>query len=129
VPNVLVVDDDDAWRLTLAQVLGDEGIGVTGCAQGEAAVTAVQTHHPDVVVLDVQLPGQSGLDVLRSLRREWPALPVIITTAFGGEEIERAARRAGADAYIGKPFRLERLLAVLRRTFRERDRSETFEAP
>lgn len=113
--SVLLVDDDDAWRLTVKDCLERDGVRVVGCSRGDWAMTAVQTHNPDVVVLDVQLPGRSGLEVLRSVRHRWPGLPVIVTTAFGGSDVERAAEREGANAYIGKPFRMERLVAVVRR--------------
>lgn len=113
--NVLVVDDDDAWRLTLKDWLERKGVHVVGCSHGDWAISAIQTHHPDVVVLDVQLPGRSGFEVLRSVRHRWPTLPVILTTAFGGTEAEESAARHGASAYLGKPFRLERLLGLVRR--------------
>jgi DNA-binding response OmpR family regulator len=112
--SVLVVDDDDAWRLTLKDSLERDGVHVVGCSRGDRAMTAVQTHNPDVVLLDVQLPGRSGLEVLRSVRHRWPKLPVIVTTAFGGSDVEQVATREGASAYIDKPFRIERLLAVVR---------------
>ena len=127
--SVLVVDDDDAWRLILKDSLERDGIHVIGCAHGDWAMTAVQTHNPDVVVLDVQLPGRSGLDVLRSVRHRWPKLPVIVTTAFGGDDMEETALRAGADAYIAKPFRMDRLLDLLRRIVGMRENRASTEAP
>lgn len=113
--NLLVVDDDEAWRLTLKDWLARKNVQVVGCSHGDWAITAIQTHRPDVVMLDVHLPGRSGLDVLRSVRHRWPALPVIVTTAFGGAESEEAATSLGASAYLAKPFRMERLFTVLRR--------------
>ena len=116
--SVLVVDDDDAWRLTLKDWFDREKIHVVGCSHGDWAMTAIQTHHPDIVVLDVQLPGRSGLEVLRSVRHRWPGLPVIVTTAFGGSDVEESAMRMGASAYMAKPFRMEQLLGLVRRIVR-----------
>jgi DNA-binding response OmpR family regulator len=127
--SVLVVDDDDAWVLTLKAWLERDGAHVYGCSHGDWALSAVQTHNPDVVLLDVQLPGRNGLEVLQSVRLRWPELPVIVTTAFGGSDVEDAAVRAGADAYIGKPFRMERLLAVIRRITGMPRRDTATEAP
>lgn len=127
--TVLVVDDDDAWRLTLKQSLERGEVQIIGCSRGDWAMTAVQTHNPDVVLLDVQLPGRNGLDVLRSIRRRSPALPVIVTTAFGGDDMEQAALHAGASVYLRKPFRMERLLGVLQRIVGIREERKATEAP
>jgi DNA-binding response OmpR family regulator len=112
--TVLVVDDDEVWRRGVSDWLGRDGFHVVGCSRGDWVTTAVKTHSADIVVLDVHLPGQSGLEVLRSLRDRWPSLPVIVTTAFGGSDVEATALRQGASAYIEKPFRLERLVAAVR---------------
>jgi DNA-binding NtrC family response regulator len=127
--SVLVVDDDDAWRLTLKDWLERRDVHVVGCSHGDWAVTAIQTHHPDLVILDVHLPGRSGLDVLRSIRHRWPGLPVIVTTAFGGNDAEESAMRLGANAYLGKPFRMDRLLGLVRRLAGTRDGRRAAETP
>jgi DNA-binding response OmpR family regulator len=127
--NVLVVDDDDAWRLTLKDWLERKDVHVIGCSHGDWAVTAINTHRPDLVLLDVNLPGRNGLEVLQSVRHRWPALPVIVTTAFGGADVEESALRHGANAYIGKPFRMDRLLALVRRLAATPDGHERAGAP
>jgi DNA-binding response OmpR family regulator len=113
--TVVVVEDDDAWRSTMADWLKARGCHVLALSRGDWVTTALKTHVVDAVILDVQLPGQSGLDVLRSLRLQWPALPVIITTAFGGPQAQAAAMQHGANAYLEKPFSLGRLTAVIDR--------------
>jgi DNA-binding response OmpR family regulator len=112
--SIVVVDDDTAWLADLETWLAHEGFQVVGISRGEWVLEAVDFHEPDVVVVDLQLPGVDGLDILGQLRRRWPSLPVIVMTAFGGGEVEERVRRLGAAAYFDKPFRLENLVAALR---------------
>jgi DNA-binding NtrC family response regulator len=113
--TLLVVDDDPAWRDALKEWLEREGFRVILLARADWIVPAVELHRPDVILLDVNLPGASGLDVLGGLERRWPALPVVIMTAFGGPGIGAEARRLGAVAYLEKPFRMAALVAEIRR--------------
>jgi DNA-binding NtrC family response regulator len=116
--SLLVVDDDPAWRDALKGWLEREGFRTIMLARADWIVPAVELHRPHVVVLDVNLPGVSGLEVLDSLIRRWPALPVVIMTAFGGASVGETARRAGAAAYLEKPFRMAALVAEIRRVAR-----------
>ena len=113
--TLLVVDDDPAWRDALKEWLEREGFRAILLARADWVVQAVELHRPDVVVLDVNLPGASGLDVLGALDRRWPALPVVIMTAFGGPGVGAASRRLGAAAYLEKPFRMGTLVDAIRR--------------
>ena len=118
VVRLLVVDDDPAWRDALKGWLEREGFRAIMLARADWIVPAVELHRPDAVVLDVNLPGVSGLDVLDSLIRRWPALPVLIMTAFGGPGVGDTAHRLGASAYLEKPFRMATLVAEIRRVAR-----------
>ena len=113
--TVVVVDDDTAWLADLETWLAHEGFHVIGISRGEWVVEAVDFHEPDVVVVDLQLPGVDGLQILGQLQRRLPTLPVIVMTAFGGADVEERVRRLGATAYFDKPFRLEKLVASIRR--------------
>ena len=113
--SVVLVDDDTAWLADLEVWLGHEGFQVTGISRGEWVLEAVDFHEPDVVVVDLQLPGVDGLQILGQLRRRWPTLPVIVMTAFGGADVEEQVRRLGAIGYFDKPFRLDNLVASIRR--------------
>ena len=117
--TLLVVDDDPAWRDALKEWLEREGFRSIMLARADWIVQAVELHRPDVIVLDVNLPGVSGLDVLGGLGRRWPSLPVVIMTAFGGPGVGDTARRLGAAAYLEKPFRMATLVAEIRRVARE----------
>ena len=113
--TLLIVDDDPAWRDALKEWLEREGFRAIMLARADWVVQAVELHRPDVVVLDVNLPGASGLDVLGVLERRWPSLPMVIMTAFGGPGIGAEARRLGAAAYLEKPFRMGTLVDEIRR--------------
>jgi DNA-binding response OmpR family regulator len=118
-PLILLADDEATITANLAPFLQRSGFRVTALADGQAALEFVQKHNPDLVVLDVLMPGLDGREVLRRLRREGDWRPVILLTQVG-EATERAlALEEGADDYLNKPFDpyelLARIRAVLRR--------------
>ena len=113
--TVLLVDDDGDWRAALEQWLQGEGMRGIGLGRGEWITSAIDTHRPDVVLLDIHLPGLDGLQILELLRLRWPSLPVVVMTAFGGFETGELARRCGATGYLEKPFRMADLMTELAR--------------
>ena len=118
-PHILLADDEVAITANLAPFLERSGFRVATVADGQAAYDFVQARHPDLVVLDVLMPGLDGREVLRRLRRGGDWRPVILLTQVG-EATERAlALEEGADDYLNKPFDpyelLARIRAVLRR--------------
>jgi DNA-binding response OmpR family regulator len=113
--TVLLVDDDAAWRATLGGWLEDAGMRVVRLTRGEWLTRAIETHRADAVLLDVHLPGLDGIQVLESIRARWATLPVVVMTSFGGADLEAQARRAGATAYLDKPFRMSELMEHLER--------------
>lgn len=117
---ILVVEDEVAIRRGLAEVLEAKGHRVQTAASGsEGLALALAPHKPDLVLLDVMMPGMSGFDVLRSIRAQSPALPVIMVTAKGQEVDKVMGFELGVDDYVTKPFSVLELLgrvgAVLRR--------------
>jgi DNA-binding response OmpR family regulator len=126
---VLVVDDEPKITHVVADYLRTAGFTVTTAADGTAAVAAARARPPDLVVLDLGLPGLDGLDVARELRRG-SATPIIMLTARGEEADRVAGLELGADDYIVKPFSprelLARVRAVLRRVEGPADASERF---
>jgi len=116
---VLVVDDDEAVRILLTRYLEMEGFQVEQVAEGGAALAAIEATHPDLVLLDLMLPAQDGLDILTRLRRD-SDVPVILLTSRGSEADRILGLKLGADDYVVKPFSLGELTArigsVLRRT-------------
>ncbi|MEN9220955.1 MAG: SpoIIE family protein phosphatase [Thermostichus sp. BF3_bins_97] len=122
--RVLVVDDDADINRLLCQWLGTSGFQVQGVASGEGALACLQadpsqdapTFLPDLVFLDVLMPGISGLEVLRHIRQQQWDMAVIMTTAFGSEQVAIDALRQGADDYLRKPFDPQEFQTVLQRT-------------
>ena len=121
--RLLVVEDDRTLRQALTFNLTREGYEVSAAADGEAALDAARNQRVDLVLLDVMLPGMSGVEVLRVLRRDGITTPVIILTAKGDEVDRVVGLRVGADDYVTKPFSrpelLARIEAVLRRARRD----------
>jgi DNA-binding response OmpR family regulator len=103
VAEVLVVDDDQTVREVVVSYLRAGGHEVTAVGNGEAAVSAMQRHRADLVVLDLMLPGVGGLEVCRRLR-ETTDVPIIMLTALGSESDRLVGLRLGADDYVTKPF-------------------------
>ena len=118
-PHLLVVDDDTRLRSLLARYLGEQGHLVTTAASAADARRILRTLTFDLVVLDVMMPGENGLDFARSLRAEGSALPVLMLTAQGEPEQRIAGLEAGADDYLAKPFEPRELVlrigSILRR--------------
>ncbi len=109
-PTILVCDDDDGLRELMKVTLSPE-YRVVGAVDGQQAPTALASDRPHVVLLDVMLPGYSGLQVLEAMRRDddLRAVPVIVVSAWQTPADREAASQAGADAFLGKPFELEEL--------------------
>lgn len=117
--RVLIVDDDEAVRVLLTRYLEIEGFDVDEVPDGSAVMAAIASSKPDLVLLDLTLPAQDGLDILARLRRD-SDVPVILLTARGSEADRILGLKLGADDYVVKPFSpgelAARISSVLRRT-------------
>ena len=115
--RVLIVEDEPGLRQALAINLRARDYEVPVAANGAAALSSAATSPPDVVVLDLGLPGISGVEVIGGLRG-WTRVPIIVLSARGAEHDKVAALDAGADDYVTKPFGMDELLARLRAALR-----------
>jgi len=115
--RILVVDDEPQLLRALATNLKARGYEVDQAATGEAALMLAASHHPDLVVLDLGLPGIDGLEVISGLRG-WSSVPIVVLSVREREADKVAALDAGADDYVTKPFGMDELLARLRAALR-----------
>ena len=115
--RVLVVDDEQPILRALAANLRARGFDADLAATGEDALRVAAQRRPDVVVLDLGLPGMTGIEVIHGLRG-WTTVPIIILSARGAERDKVAALDAGADDYVTKPFGMDELFARLRAALR-----------
>ncbi len=116
VTRLLVVDDDRVTNRILQAQLEARGYEVDSASDGEQALEQSARFHPDLLFLDVAMPGIGGLEVLERLKGQGPDLAVIMMTAYGTEEVAIEALRRGADDYLRKPFDPAEFEAVLERT-------------
>jgi two-component system phosphate regulon response regulator OmpR len=116
--HVLVVDDDARLRALLSRYLAEQGFRVTTAENASDARAKLGFLQPDLVVLDVMMPDESGLALTEALRREEASVPILLLTARGAPEDRIAGFEAGADDYLGKPFEPRELVLRLRAMLR-----------
>ncbi|GGK41722.1 DNA-binding response regulator [Deinococcus malanensis] len=120
-PRILVIDDDAGVRSLLQRGLSYEGFLVETAPDGEAGLAAVRDRPPELVILDVMLPGLDGLEVLSRLRRVDANLPVVMLTARDRPDEQVRGLEGGADDYVTKPFSFDVLAARVRAQLRRRE--------
>jgi len=125
--RILIVEDDEAIREGLADALRAEGYDVLGAETGNDGLHLGLTEDPDLVVLDINLPGLDGFEVLKRLRADAVETPVLLLTARGLEQDRVRGLDLGADDYVVKPFGLAELLARIRSRLRAWDRERGIE--
>jgi DNA-binding response OmpR family regulator len=121
--KILIVEDDPHILMGLEEVLKSDGFEVVLCPRGDQALGAVAKQQPNLILLDVMLPGLSGYDVCKQLRASDSSIPILMLTAKGQEMDKVIGLELGADDYVTKPFGLRELLARIH-TLLRRTRSE-----
>ena len=121
-PLVLVIDDDEAQRHVLTRLLRHEGYAAQAAADGESGLRSIRQLRPQLVLLDISLPGMDGFELCRQLRSDphTATLPVIVLTGHASTDDTVAALDAGADDFLAKPFQQAELFARMRSAFRLR---------
>ena len=118
--QILVVEDQEDNRRILRDLLTSAGFDLVEATTGEEGVTLAETHHPDLILMDIQLPGLDGYETTRRIKAN-PALhqiPIIAVTSYALSGDEVKARQAGCDGYVTKPFSPRALLAKVREYLR-----------
>jgi DNA-binding NtrC family response regulator len=126
--RILLIDDEQAIRDVLSAFLSEHGHEVTGAGSAEEALAAAGRVKPDVVLLDLVLPGMNGIEVLKRLKADDPQIGCIVMTAFGSISSAVDAIRAGGDDYLTKPFDNDELLLAIERVLRVHRLSREVEA-
>jgi DNA-binding response OmpR family regulator len=119
-PRILVIEDDEDLRSMIVEFLHEEGYDVAGRGDTISGLVRLMAVGADLLVLDWKMSGLDGFDLLETLRRCYPHVPVIFTTAYASEEIGGRALAAGAFSFLPKPFRRDELITHVSRAIRSR---------
>jgi len=111
--RILVVDDEPQLNAMLCEALAGMQYDVKGVLDGARALEMVPVFQPDLVLLDLNMGGMPGIEVLDHLRRDWPATPVVVVSGYADQEVARRTLRNGAVNYVTKPFNLDVLRQVI----------------
>ena len=117
--SILVIDDEASIRESLEVLLSLEGYTTSMALDGEEGLRMLESNSYDLVLLDLAMPGQSGLEILPQIKERQPDLPVIMITAYGGVESYIESMNLGAFEYINKPIKVEELKSILKKIFKE----------
>lgn len=127
--TILVVDDEEMLRNLLSKILEKEGYSVLLAESGQHALEVLIDSNVDIVLTDVKMPGMDGFEFLKTVKRDYPQIGVIVMTAFGDAYTVRDALLLGADEYITKPFKSFEIVMVVERAYwrmaSSRSREET----
>ncbi|OLN29767.1 response regulator receiver protein [Desulfovibrio sp. DV] len=118
--KLLLVDDEENFVNTLSERLKMRDVPSRVVYSGEEALEAVQSDAPDVVVLDLRMPGIDGMEVLRKVRKSNPEVRVVILTGHGNEAIEEEVKKLGAFHYHKKPVEIDELLGTVKKAYRDK---------
>ena len=116
--KVLLVDDEEEFVRTLSERIQLRDIGSKVVLDGEKAVESLEEEIPDVMVLDLKMPGMNGIEVLKKVKEAYPQVKVVMLTGHGSEKDEEEARKLGAFDYLQKPSGLERIIDSIKKTYR-----------
>ena len=119
--TVLIVDDEPSIRTSLQGALSDEGYSTLAAANGQEGLELTRARSPDLILLDIWMPGIDGLATLQQLKAEFPTIPVVMMSGHGTIETAVKATKLGAYDFIEKPLNLERILVVLQNVFASQD--------
>jgi two-component system nitrogen regulation response regulator GlnG len=124
---IWIVDDDASIRWVLEKALARENLATRSFASAREALAAFESDSPQVLVSDIRMPGESGLDLLAAVKEKHPGLPVIVITAFSDLDSAVASFQGGAFEYLAKPFDIDKAVALIRRALEESLREASVE--
>ncbi|MFP4452912.1 MAG: response regulator [Desulfosalsimonas sp.] len=118
--KILLVDDEEEFVNTLSERMQIRGFEASVATDGPRAIEFISSHSPDVMVLDLRMPGMDGMQVLENVKKQKPEIEVIILTGHGSARDQEQAIRLGAFDYLQKPVGLETLVSRIRRAHRQK---------
>ena len=118
--KILLVDDEEEFVKTLSERIQMRDLGTDIALDGEKALQIVDDEVPDVMVLDLKMPGMDGMEVLRRVKKAYPQVQVIILTGHGSEKHEKEARRLGAFEYFQKPIEINQLIKKIKSAYKKK---------
>jgi two-component system response regulator HydG len=116
--HILVVDDEDGLRITLQKELTAEGYTVDTASDGDEAIASIPTKAFDLVLLDIKMTRVHGMEVLKFIKKDYPAVKVIMLTAYADLKNAMESRRLGADDFVTKPYDLYDLVATIKKVLK-----------
>src|SRR5258708_6226381 len=119
-PKILVIDDEADMRFAVRMLLERSGHSVIEAENGDNALAKLDEMIPDLVLLDMRLPGMDGIQILQKLREKQKDLPIIMVTGYGNVELAEQALQLGADHYLSKPFHNKELIGVIQQILEKR---------
>jgi len=118
--KILLVDDEEEFVKTLSERMEIRGLKADVALSGEKVLKAMDENLPDVIVLDLKMPGMDGMEILRRAKKAHPEIQVVMLTGHGSEKDENEARRLGAFEYLHKPVDLETLMRIVTNAYKSK---------
>lgn len=118
--KVLLVDDEEEFVKTLSERIQMRNLGSDVAYNGEQALKVVKDEVPDVMILDLKMPGIDGMEVLRRVKKAYPQVQVIMLTGHGSEKDEKEARKLGAFDYLQKPADIDTIVGTIRKAYKKK---------
>ncbi len=112
--RIMIIEDDEEMRSLLEDFFEAEGFKTDSASNGADALRILSKNHFDLVITDIRMPGLTGLDILPTIRRLKPEIPIIVMTAYASDDARRRSLERGATAYLEKPVHLSKLRTVIR---------------
>ncbi len=120
-PNLLIVDDEQSYRQLLSLVFEGDNHTIRTASNGREALEVLKTFAADIIISDVKMPDMNGIELLRASREQFPDIGVVLMTAFASVETAREAFKLGADDFITKPFDVDELKAIVKKTLEKQE--------
>src|SRR5947207_2144915 len=118
--SILIIDDEEEIRESIELLLSSEGLSTDTAVTGDEGLRKIEDNHYDLVLLDLMLPGKSGMEIQRDIKRIDPTLPIVIITAMGAIETAVTAIKEGSFDYVTKPWNNEKLLVIVANAIKQR---------